>query len=228
MKKLLTALCCTASLTTFAQSTPSDKIQSQSKERKNEIGIFTHNNIGNISSTGDVDILGVNYNRWITPNMGYRIIGGYGMYNSLGSVFQKSVVLDTFIDKNIKTHINMAVIGGGLQAQKNVFKKVYLFAAVELRGGYGSGTSDTVTTKSYKDKDFYTSDVLNRIGTSNNMFYLGLSPSVGIKLSGKRLSFGVELYGLNLSYYNISKPGGSTGNFDMGTISQRLFVNFRF
>jgi hypothetical protein len=217
-------LCATAS---FAQSNSVNVLQAADK--KNEIGAFVHTYIGDPLNKSDVDIVGVNYNRWVNANLGYRIIAGYGNYTTLSGVIQKNFMLDTFIDKNIRTHIGLGVVGAGLQAQKQVYKKIYLFAAIEVRMGYGSGTIDTAITKTYRENEHYATKESLNFSNNANMFYAGLSPTAGIKLSGKRLSGGIELYGLNLSYQNISNVrGGSIANFNMGNIGQRLFINYRF
>lgn len=206
-------------------------VKKPARERKNEIGIFSHMNSSSPGTYGNMDIQGVQYKRWKNETIGFRVIAGYGSYYNHSEPFNVKTLSDTVVEKNTQTNIGLGTIGFGVEAQRKFFKRVYLYAAMELRGGYGTGTNDTVTVKRLVNPNNYYSFASNGGRTDATMFDINLSPSIGAKLNFNRLSFGVEVYGVNMGYRTIrygNGPSYSTGDFDMGNISQRMFINFKF
>ncbi len=195
-------------------------------EPKNEMGFFSHGHIGSSGYNSDVNILGINYNRWVTPSLGYRVIGGYGAYNTESGIIQKAYALDTFYDKKVRSYINMGVLGFAVQAQRKFYKRIHFFAALELRGGYGTGQRDTVTVKTYKGQEYYASSPTTSGQAAISMFYLGFSPTVGAKIIWPRLTAGLELYPANMTMNVISRTGSM--DFQLGNLGQRFFLNYRF
>lgn len=200
-------------------------------ERKHEIGIFSHINSMSSGSYGNMDMQGVQFKLWKNETIGFRVLAGYASYNNFSSPFSVKTLSDTVVERSTQTNIGLGTIGFGVEAQRRFYKRVYLYAAMELRGGYGRGTTDTVTVKRLVNPNNYYSEATNGGRALADMFYINLSPSIGAKLNFNRISFGVEVYGVNLGYQSISYGNGPTtgmGDFDMGNVSQRVFINFRF
>src|SRR5262249_14203436 len=113
-----------------------------------------------------------------------------------------------------------------------LYSHVYMFAAVELRAGYGSGHIDTSVTRHYPDNTSqpnhpYTESGMGYAGPKANMLFIGFTPAVGIKFQFARIAFGTELSN-PVSYTSSSQISGSQLDFDMGRINQRVFLHYRF
>jgi hypothetical protein len=239
MKKILFALSLSVlAPQLYAQSTDNASTFTttdiQPKQRANEIGLF-----GQAVATGGynsaLSIAGVQYKKWLRPNTGIRAILAHGnYYSSLHTPTNISISGDTIINENLRTRVNMVFLGGGIEAQRHFYKRVYLFAGLELKGGYGSGYTDTLYEKQYKESGHstYTKDILDiRSGTPNvNMTYLGFSPSIGAKLQWNRLVIGAEIFPAEMSvtFTNTSGLQTSSSDFNMGDLKQRIFIHYRF
>jgi len=233
MKNLLFALGFSAiGFTSFAQ-TEAGTATAQN-DRKNEIGIFMHNYMGHASTNNtDVSMMGVQYSRWKNERVGYRIMAAYGNNYAIGDVFRKTVNIDTFIDMRTRRVVDMLKIGGAAQIQRKFYKRVYLFAAVELNVGYGKGQQDTLIDKTYMTSSYHyenSGDIFGRPAADVKMWHVSLLPTVGAKLVFSRITAGVEFYGIDATFSSVTVNNRSQGlfDFDMGNIGQRLFLNYRF
>lgn len=203
-------------------------------DRKNEIGIFTHNSMGNTSTNStEVNMMGVQYSRWKNERVGYRIMAAYGNNYAIGDVFRKTVNVDTFIDMRTRRVVDMLKIGGAAQIQRKFYKRVYLFAAVELNAGYGKGQQDTLIDKTYMTSSYHyenSGDIFGRPALDATMWHISLLPTVGAKLVFSRITAGVEFYGVDATFSSVKVNKQSQGifNFDIGNVAQRIFLNYRF
>lgn len=209
-------------------------------DRKHELGVFGQTNP--YSNGNDyMNFAGLQYKTWANEHLGLRFIAAYSDYNYKSSKFYQGTSSDTSVSKWADTHISLGVIGGGIEAQRRFFKRVYLFAAVEMRVGYGNGTIDTSVEKAYTyttpstpqmPSATYSAVYGYGAGRGNaNMFYLGVSPSIGAKLQFSRLCMGIEMQAAELSIKSIkydNAPSYGVTDFQLGNISHRFFVNFRF
>jgi hypothetical protein len=238
MKKLmLVALLGACAPQLYAQSETDNVVtltEPLKNERTNEAGLF-----GQSVATGGynsfLSLGGVQYKKWLRPNVGIRAILAHGNYISFQySPTAISVKGDTIINENLRTRVNMGFAGVGVEAQRHFYKRVHLFAGLELKGGYGSGYTDTVYEKQYKESGHttYSKDIRDiRSGTPDvNMTYLGFSPSIGARLQWSRISIGAEIFPAEISYTGINTSGVKTSQFDfnMGELKQRIFIHYRF
>jgi hypothetical protein len=213
-----------------AQEVTSEK-QISPKIKSREVGAFVQYNLGPASSQGDLNLTGLQYSKWITPTKGYRFSVSYGHYKSReqAETYAKS---DTAVQVSHISQADLLVIGGAWQVQRKFYKRLYLFAALEMKAGYGSRELDTITTKYYTFKNGRGQDGFNTgWGSKNNMLYADLAPSVGAKLQFNRISIGTEFV-FDLASYNSGTYPDGTGmsvfNLNLGKTSSRLFVNYRF
>lgn len=192
-----------------------------------ELSIF-----GQTLLTGNNDVFslaGLQYRRWHNEQVGFRVIGAFGQYYSSGGELQY-ISGDKVITRQQHYNISLPVVGFGLEAQRHFYKRVSLFAAVELRGGYGAGHADTGVSRSIGQGAVsqYLSERSGRRDVS--LLYLGLSPSIGAKMQWSRLCVSLEIAPLTASYTQLyNAPGnGGTINLDMGNLNQRLSIGWRF
>eukprot|EP01136_Pigoraptor_vietnamica_P019384 Opistho-1_new@414 len=233
MKNLLFALGFSAcSITGFAQTEAGNA--TAQNDRKNEIGIFMHNAMGSASiNSTDVDMMGIQYSRWKNERIGYRIMAAHGNNYAIGDVFRKTVNVDTFIDMRTRRVVVMLKIGAAAQIQRKFYKRVYLFAAVELNVGYGKGKQDTLIDKTYMTSSYHyenSGDIFGRPASDVKMWHVSLWPTVGAKLVFSRIAAGVEFFGVDATFSSVTVNKRSQGlfDFDMGNVGQRLFFNYRF
>lgn len=175
------------------------------------------------------------YKRWVKPNTAYRTLASYARY-SIHTVTPSARPAsgDTVYSVFSNTNVNMAFIGGGVEMQRHFYRKVYLFAALEVRGGTGTGFTDEMEAKQYREpgSTYYSTADLRLLpsGSSVSMTYVGFVPTIGGKFQFNKVSFGAELSPLELSYRSTNTNGNTTGlaDFNLGTFSNRFFINFRF
>ncbi len=183
--------------------------------------------------------VGLQYNKR-RKKLSYKLTAGYASYDQEphGNGFN-SIIQDTAIRKTPKTKIDMVMIGGGLEVQRQFYRKLYFFAGVELRAGYGSGTVDTTITKEYYVPlvNPYTGMAVAAIadasygktGTDATLFYLGITPYFGLKLEFKRFILGTDFKNY-VAFTALHDRTGATGNVDFSSsnISQSFFVQYKF
>ena len=174
-------------------------------------------------------ILGVHYKKMENERKGFRIIAGYSGYNEFRRPFSVSSLGDTTIESYTRTNINLAIVGGGVEMQRHFYKRIYLFAAMELRGGYGTGNQDTLQQRLSGTGTPYMPEVHGGSGNAS-MLYVGFMPSIGAKLQFKRLTIGLEFSGVEASFRKITVAGGpnfGTSDMSLGTFTHRLFLNYK-
>ena len=217
----------------IAQAQEVEPIPTEPKHKKNEIGLFV-NPFGSNNPNGYEVPFGIQYKRWTTPNLGYRIIAAAGGYDSE----YKSTELiknDTFYQAITSTNMAMIFAGGGLEMQQRFIGKCYLYAAVEMKAGYGSGYTHTSQVKetanvSALERSYtYEQETVSSVNTS--LLVLDATPYVGIKFVFKRLILGTELSAVAGGIMQTSYSGSaaySNSFFDMGQLQQRFYLNYRF
>ncbi len=216
-----------------AQAQQAEQPAQQPKYKKNEIGLFV-NPFGSNNTNGYEVPFGIQYKRWTTPNLGYRIIVATGGY---GSEYKNTELIknDTFYQALTSTNMSMLFVGGGLEMQQRFIGKTYLYAAIEMKGGYGSGythtsqVKETARVSAWERSYTYEQTAVSSVNTS--LFVLDATPYIGIKFAFRRLLIGTELSAvatgiMQTSYDN--SPAYSNSFFDMGQLQQRFYVNFRF
>ncbi len=200
---------------------------------KNEAGVFFQTNLTGTENNININMGGVQYTHWITPHLGFRLLGAYGSYTDKSATTTYIPNRDTIITQQRHTKINMPVIGGGLIAQRQFYKHIYLFAGLEIKGSYGTGHADTVVRTTTYDgpstgNETYSEE--NRTGTGARLLMINATATIGAKLEFTRFSLGLELLPVQMGYQHISYSNNSSGiaDFNIGNFSQRIFLNYRF
>lgn len=233
MKYLLTTAMMCICATAFAQDQQPEKKPKPvlQTERKNEAGIIIQTDFGQNNNV-NFSLAGAQYNRWITPHLGYRVIGAYGNYSSTSATTTYLPHPDTVIMKQQHMSFDMPVVGFGFVAQRQFYKRVVLYAALEVKGGYGRGRTDTSVRAVYKQGFPESSEAYTRTPANHeaSILLINMSASVGAKLQFSRMSFGIELLPAQLAYTKIDYKGryGGIADFELGNFSQRCFLNYRF
>jgi hypothetical protein len=214
----------------------------QSPEGKvNALGIYGESN-GMFSGVGNpvMNTVGLQYNKWNKRHMGFVVTLGYGSYVQEPSIANNFLIgSDTLRGKIAKSHFDMGIVGFGIQAERQFYKKIYFFAGFQVRAGYGSGQVDTTITHQYNVPQVdpvtgitYQNMVMTaygKTGSAASTFYVGLTPSVGAKLNFKKFCIGTEF--MNYITYRSQTAAGRTDgliDFDIANITQRIFVQCRF
>lgn len=215
---------------TNAQEQPS--AAATTADKKNEAGIYGQTGFGSSNSNMEFSMFGAQYNRWVTPMLGFRIIAGFAHSSSSSSVATYSPHPDTVITRQRTYVYDMPVVGFGLVTQRHFYKKVHLYAAMELTAAYGNGRADTIINTTYGQGASSSSYTQRSSHTDNNasLLLINLSPSIGAKLQFRHLCAALELQPLQMTYRQEHINGSSYGiaDFDLGNFTQRLVISYRF
>lgn len=202
--------------------------------RTNEIGVLGQVYFGQNQYPGSV-LFGVNYKRKINSVSYIRALGGFAPYNEFKELGIESINQDTVIRNYYTVNIASGFLGIGIEVERQFYKKVHLFAALELLGGYGSGKLNYIKRASIFDKN-----IVNHLPTltyqnikNYKIAFLNFNPSIGAKIVCNKLNFGVELNAMQLSN-KIAKTESQNSwtiasDFNLlGASTFRTFVNYRF
>jgi hypothetical protein len=221
------AIICLLLLTTVAAPYTT---QAQDKYYKpNELGLVGEGSLNGGPST----TAGIKYNRWNKKNIGFHIIAAYSNYNQLDYTSTRSYTADTAITSQKYRNIDMAVLGFGIDAQRQFFHRIYLYASLEVRAGYGSGSIDSSVSKYYNfTQPGYDLTITSTTGagsTPAKMFYIGFSPAIGAKVVFNKITVGTEINDF-ATYTNLQVNNVHTSSTDinLSAINQRIFVQYRF
>ena len=227
---ILFALLCSCTLPAAIAQEENDELttpQPLPRERTRELGIMSQ--MGGYDY--DINIIGAQFKTYKDERRAFRLMAGYGNYHNFSNN-DVAIGSDTVTEVHSFTKINMPLLGLGVEMQRHFWKKIYLFAGIEVRGGYGKGNLDTMMS----------SRQINTQGPGNpngapfvpqdvSLTYISASPSIGAKIHGKRIGAGIELMPVNLVYRNLDyEKGSSIGTFDFNSaiFQQRLFIYYRF
>lgn len=233
MKNIIALSLMLASMTASAQE---QSISESPKQRKNEIGLTMQTDAFSYAYN-NTSLQALQFKRWKNEHFGARFLVGHASYytnQDFAPTYQ--VNNDTIIRKQPITNGNMGFVGFGLEAQRQFYKRVILFAAIEAQVGYGNARVDTAVEYSTKDIQFrpFTNEpgtMPARPDATTQLFYVGITPTIGAKIEFNRINFGTE-FALNLARItNRSYPGLpsiNTIDIDLGNINPRFFVHYRF
>lgn len=179
--------------------------------------------------------IGIQYKRWVKHNRAWRI---HATHNKLVNNWLSAsprINGNTLYEQNTNSTIDLFYLGGGIEMQKQFYKRVYLFAAIDLRAGYGSGSYYTVERRTVFPPDSmeYSSVYRTTADLPVSRFVIDTAPFVGVKLLFKRLSFGTELSAISAGMTHIKIPDAYRSSYSLidvnvGVIRQRFFINYRF
>lgn len=242
MKNSLFVLLASALMATTSYAQDSER-EEQTPKRvpgKNEIGLFGEifNNSGNTNSNY-ATYTGLQYKRWAKPNIAYRITGAAGGFNNNSMPRFVDKRGDTLIQSRTYANVPMFFAGGGVEVQRQFFKKVYLYAAIEVLAGYGRSTYDEILSKElqkditpftpYPYPTYYESSKIKSGEVS--AFALDVTPFIGGKINFKRLCVGTEISIMKPGIQSVKysdMPAYTTADFSAGNFRQRVYLNFRF
>lgn len=229
MRSTFIALTVLIGSSAFAQDSNNTDILLLKKYPKNEIGLVSETNFGNEEYGGPGM---VQYKRWVRENMAYRVNAGVGSYSHFNLNSYYGIIGDTVFEKQSRQRATMAFAGAGVEMQRHFYKRVYLYAAVDLLAGYGSGeTEDYLVRKVAINGQDHTESSLMPGRGKLSVFHMNLAPFIGAKIVFNRISFGTEISAINLSYTSKTDNFGyksSIGEMNMGYLRQRFFINYRF
>ncbi len=200
----------------------------QTPQPQREAGIFGQTETSN-GGNNTLSLVGLQYKHWRSPHYGFRVIGAFAQHHSYGEELQFAKG-DTFYTRQQHFNINLPVVGFGLEAQRHFYKNVYLFAAAELKGGYGRGSVDTLVERRIGNRSNTTPEFGNEGRQDASLLFVGMTASIGAKLQLRRMCVGLELLPISFSYRDLDDGVRSSGvgDFHIGGFSQRLFLHFRF
>lgn len=217
-------------LSVFAQDAASEK--KPLFPRKNELGLMGETGFGN--NNKNTGFTGVQYKRWVKPYMGYRVLAAYGEYYERYHLLSETKLGDTVIETSRETTVPLASLGAGIEMQRKFYKRVYLFAAVEVRGSYGRGRYNHVISQRVENNAVnYYAETAFTPQADVRMFSVFATPSIGAKLQWRKFSIGTEISALQLGYtntkykYEVNNSGGMI-DFNAGVFRQRFFVHYCF
>lgn len=224
--KLWALLICMSSLQMIAQ-----EANPKHKTKVNELGLGFRFPAQTSTDRNGVELL---YKRWFRPWQAYRISAGFNNEDLRSAVWYRAVnsqVIKT--EEGGRNHF--AFISGGLEAQRQFYKRVYLYAATDLRLMYGKGRN---YSKMYTLNDSLGITHADLIPGSTSSYattnFRGeLVGSLGAKINFPRISCGFEVYNAVMSYSGTTSSLRSVNNtnlfdFNLGAISNRAFVTWRF
>ncbi len=207
--------------------------------RKHSIGVYTDGNAAMGNDNPSIGSWGVYYSFPRKKNSSYTVSLDYTNYvNNTAPVLYK-IVSDTTIRRGMRTSIPLVTAGYGIETQRHFYRKVYLFAGLEMRVGYGSGTIDTVLGREYNVLHTNPgSGIVSHLvgwdqsmsyGADATMFYANLKPYIGARLQLKRIAIGLQFMN-GFRYEQVYSAGYGTGslNWDISSLSQRLTVAYKF
>lgn len=216
------------SLSTAVAAQDVKQIDVMPKERKNEIGFVSDLGL-NTNHSG----IGILYKHWINDYKGIRANVSYSSYSYANSKIFFPAQGDTVFSKQAFTDISTIYASIGAEMQRRFYKRVYMYAAVDLYAAYGTGNTEEILSKELST--YNANERLDyAIGAtySSTLFRIGVMPMVGVKFNFSRISFGTELSGILTEYqslkHNNNTPANGIFDFSLGHYTQRVFVTFRF
>jgi len=218
------------SCTTFSCFAQQDINTSSGKNNKQqEAGIFAQT--GWNSDNENLSFFGLQYKRWQNEHFGWRAIGAFGNYSATKNVFSitSSSSEDTSVKRYVDTDIPLGMVGLGMEAQRTFYKRIVLFAAIELRASYGKGTQKNIETQESSKSNYNYYHVFT--AADARLFYMALAPSIGAKCQFRKFNFGLEFSGINMNYTSLKIANFAAQgifNFDAGNVNSRAFFAYNF
>ena len=226
-------------ITSILITLPAIAQQREEKTRNNEIGLFADLNIS--SSSQHTEMYGVQFRHFKNDiyrnnTLGYRILIGTGSFKNEGGDNKRLYPggnSDTVITSSLDRWQEINFIGVGVDAQRNFYKKIWLYAAVSITGGFGEARVDSNVRTYIRSTDRYVDLHSERTRYSyGNAFWIRVSPIIGAKVAlAKILWVGLEWSNaLTITNAPTDTRGNksTSGDFDLTNINTRLFASFRF
>lgn len=207
--------------------------------KKHSIGLYTEGNAAMGNNNPSIGSWGVYYTFPRKKNSNYTVSLDYSNYVDNSAPVLHKIVNDTTIRRGMRTSIPLVTAGFGVETQRHFYRKVYLFAGLELRAGYGSGSLDTVYGREYNVLQTNPGtgvvshmvgwDQTVSLGADASMIYADLKPYIGARLQFKKMTIGLQFMN-GFRYEQVSAGNYSYGtlSWDISSLSQRLTVAYKF
>lgn len=228
MKRLLVLMCICLGTGAYAQQT-----DTTSPYLKNSGGIILQPSFGDANSNESG--VGLQYKRWVKPFMAIRTNVTYNKWQTAPSSHPTHIAGNVLYEGSEQSNINMFNLGVGAEVQTRFYKRVYLYAAVDIRAGYGSGTYQY-----FEQATQYLPDNTKLISNPKLVSESGITkwsissiPFVGVKMLFKRIEFGTELSAIYTGVEHTSptalRPYKITNvEAYIGQLLQRVYIHYRF
>lgn len=204
------------------------------KIKKHEIG-FTSEIIDFGGSINNSTLQALQFKKWKNEHYGARFLIGRATFQSDRNFPTTYITNNDTITKNMPlTFAQMGFVGVGLEAQRQFYKRIYLFAAVEGRFGFGKASVDTIQERVTTSGRYVELDPATRQPFPNrptlDAFQAALTPTFGAKFQFSRVTFGSEMAWNIFNYTQVGNPGSTLSSFDldMSRMGARFFVHYRF
>ena len=154
MKNLIASLTL-ASISCFATA---QEIQSPERHtqkiRKHEIGLTTETDVfsNDLNST---TFQALQFKKWKNEHYGARFLLGHSQLQSdVNHPVTYTTQNDTITKRIPLTNARLGIVGVGLEAQRQFYKRIYMFAAVEGRFGFGKATTQDIVERVDKNGQY--------------------------------------------------------------------------
>lgn len=211
-----------------------NKLNNSLKERKSELGLLFQIFEGSDQFRGQA-MMGLQFKRRVKPNMAFRVLAAYNPYNySQRPYFVEPYSIDSVKLKDSRSSVDMFALGIGVETQRRFYKRVFFFAGLELRAGYGEGT--TVShSRIVPVEGMYRSYLGNGYGDYDEIVYrrayAKLIPGVGVKIVFNKINFGLETQfaSIGIDADRSGRRSTTLASIDaFGNMGYRFQANYRF
>lgn len=176
---------------------------------------------------------GIQFKKWKNEHLGVRVLAGLVQLTNNNFKPVLARIADTIYHKMPIMRLITTTVGLGLEYRQQLYKRVYCFAAAELKAGYGRGSVDTMIER-YDTRQLTSGRTPARgvnFWKESTSWYAGFTPNVGINLIFNRITLGTGLAWNLISFYSVSyknAPGSSTVMTGLVNFSPRIFIHYRF
>lgn len=223
------AIICSSFVKTNAQST---------QKKVNEIGLFGEQKYYN--SMNNAGKFGIFYRREIKENKFRRFQLFYtNFYSNIYSYKPYSIIQknDTIISKRNFKNMKGFGIGYGIEKQRNFYKKVFLYAALDARFTYRKFDyfnyidTSVLSTSQYTLMEHLNSTTTKIPNFTGNSFSVSILPTIGAKIDIKnRIVVGAEMMMTTSIGFQTQKENTTYTifDFDMDLFTQKFYINYKF
>lgn len=207
---------------------------SSAKGRDHELGILSQF-YTNSKEFGDQLLIGIQFKQHLRPQLALRVLAAYNRYE----YSSRPLILDTYNNDSLSiqatiSNANMVAVGIGLEVQRHFYKKIWLFAALELQAGHGTGK--TASSSDVLPYGSFFSVFPNVLSPDYKMVafqrtYVRLLPGVGAKIVFDRVNFGLETQFAHVGIQSekTAEQRTTTPVIDVfNNMACRFHVNYRF
>lgn len=207
------------------------------QNKKNEIGLFGEQKFSN--SMNNAGKFGIFYRRENKENKFRRFQLFHTSLNSFSMNNPYSVIQhnDTIVSKYFVNNMSGFGLGYGIEKQRNFYKKVFLYAALDVRFTYKqhkfyNHVDTTVMSNVQYSSMVHFNSTSTRIPNYNAKgYYISVLPTIGAKIDIRnRIVVGTEMMmTTNVGFYSQKTTTNYTiFDLDMDLFTQKFYINYKF